>query len=154
MLPLHTYTHTDSQTIWFIIFLLSSPLILSLFRPTDQNSSNDRSHCVPPLPQVDPFPLWPAEVIQEASHLRSSSSPPPFSCTGEPVLLLSPYVSTPDPPVVPHRLLLAEISGSVSVTCRECRHSLTSWFVTIRFPQHGDGSTSATGLLKPNMCHY
>lgn len=125
-LPLHTLTQSNYMIYYISAVVPTHSLSLSLFRPTNQNSSNDRSHCVPPLPQVDPFPLWPAEVIQEASHLRSSSSPPPFSCTGEPVLLLSPYVSTPDPPVVPHRPLPAEISNSVSVTCRGCTHSSTS----------------------------
>lgn len=49
-------------------------------KPTDQNSSDDRGHSVPPLPPVDAFPLWPAEVIQKASHLQSSSCPPPSVC--------------------------------------------------------------------------
>lgn len=50
------------------------------YKATDQNSSDDRSHSVPPLPPVDAFPLWPAEVIQKASHLQSSSCPPPSVC--------------------------------------------------------------------------
>lgn len=35
----------------------------------EQNSRDNRSHCVPPLPPVNAFALWPAEVIQKASHL-------------------------------------------------------------------------------------
>lgn len=44
----------------------------------EQNSRDNRSHSIPPLPPVNAFAIWPAEVIQKASHLQPSSCPPPF----------------------------------------------------------------------------
>lgn len=48
--------------------MMCEVFVFSSRRKTDQHSSHHGGHGVPPLPPVDALALWPAEVIQEASH--------------------------------------------------------------------------------------